>query len=208
MKISQLRQIIKEEIENILREINVNPDSPEVAQFLDKVRSENPDKLAKFRSLVYNKGLETALDSYQEFDPAVIQQNKMLAAKEKTRQNKRAWYDKNKDRINREKKAKEENAIKYAIEDFVSFLPDNFPEQWQKLNNSERFGDQPIDANYYMLLGAYIGKYDTIVAPGEYGDPNKFISAGDFIEKYINEEPYDEYFYRLMYGKYGDEIEF
>lgn len=199
--------------EFILRVKNLNEEktelfSPETEIFLDKVKKENPDKVSRFRGLISNRGLEAAKEIYKEIDPEEIKNKKKLISKEKKNLKKREWYAKNKNSNKQLKKYANhdlddierqtyninlsEKEIKDIIHNFVEFLPSNFPQAWQKLNTN----GGPIDGNYYMLIGAFIKKFD-----------DKF-GMGDTLQKYINKEPYDEYFETLMYGKFGNEIEF
>ena len=54
---------------NTIFEYHIVGNSSET-EFMDKVKTENPDMTDRFRSLMKNKGLEYAKDKYKDFDPA------------------------------------------------------------------------------------------------------------------------------------------
>lgn len=74
---------------NTIFEYHIVGNSSET-EFMDKVKTENPDMTDRFRSLMKNKGLEYAKDKYKDFDPAVIKERtrlKRLDDKRKTKGN-------------------------------------------------------------------------------------------------------------------------
>ena len=88
---------------------------------------------------------------------------------------------------------KEEIALedKNKILNFVKKIPDKFPEYLDKLDKQNPSAGR--DGNFYMLVGALAKKYQ-----------DKYnINIQDILH-----EDEDEYFLELMYGKFGESIEF
>ena len=78
------KKALKEELKNLL-EAKFDLETTEVEKFLDKVKLENPKELARFRSIIKNKGLKSAKKRYKEIDPKVILQKKKELSKEKAK---------------------------------------------------------------------------------------------------------------------------
>jgi hypothetical protein len=197
-------QIIKEDLQKIIsgfiKEAFEDLRTTESKEFLDKVKQENPEQIVRFLSLIKNKGLEIAKEKYIEIDPEVLKQKKVELSKEKAKESRKDWYERNKERIKKQraekKKESEEQEILSRINqielirEFVAFLPNEFPEQVKKLIGKYT---NSFDSAYYMLLGAYTKKFEE--KTGKYID-----LYGDSFDEDIFEE--------MMYGKFGEEIEF
>ena len=57
-------------------------------EFLDMVKREMPEKVIRYRSLIHNRGLEYAINDFNEKDPKQIKAREKQAAKDKTASNK------------------------------------------------------------------------------------------------------------------------
>ena len=221
MNLSKILYIlIKEELDKSL----TNPDS---VSFIDKVKKENPDKVTRYRTLIANRGLDFAKQDYVKIDPDTISKNKEKDKSDKRKKTRKSYYDKNKERLKLQaQKRKEEqkraddeedefmfNAIitepkriKELCRKFVGFLPSNFPEQVDKITGNMKISSVAPDGTvlgakitgkddaYYILLGHYMAKFED-----KYKE-----KIPDPIE---NEDFYDELDI-MMYGKFGDDIEF
>ena len=184
-------------------------DSKEIQDFLYKVKQENPDQLGRFRSLVINRGLDLTKAKYKEIDPDTIKQKKLELSKEKRKETRQKWYEKNKERladyrIKRKKDMEDEEdemnkELMYVIgeprrqkeyvREFVAFIPNDFPKKVKKAMEQYNTG---FDSAYYMLTGAYQAKFE-----------NQTHKKIDFFN-----EDVQELFEELMYEKFGDSIEF
>lgn len=228
LTIYEFRAIIKEGVANFKRrmvlenekkalelelkelvEAKFDLEIPEVEEFLNKVKLENPEELSRLRSIIKNKGLESAKERYKQIDPEVIAQRRIGLSKEKSKETRKRWYEKNKEKIKqqkalniqRRKQADEEDAEllmhqldiprkqKELARKFVAFLPEDFPQQVEKLIPKYT---NAYDSAYYMLIGAYDKKFE---------DSTSIII--DFDNEY-----FEEAFEEMMYGRFGEEIEF
>lgn len=91
-----------------------------------------------------------------------------------------------------------ENRKLELIDDFVDFLPENLPETIERL--MMKYSDQGKDSIFYFLIGKYMGAFTHI-----YDNENEEKLYG-YLNKLINNDKYEEYFFGKIDEKYGEHV--
>jgi hypothetical protein len=103
--------------------------------FIKKIRQQNPELELRFRNIILNKGLNIAIDKYNEFDPEYIKQQKQKEI-EQNKQNLLA------------------NKTITSFDNLVNKLDNKFKNT--VLSREKKMG---LDGAFYFTLGEYMQKF-------------------------------------------------
>jgi hypothetical protein len=103
--------------------------------FIKKIRQQNPEMELRFRNIILNKGLNTAIEKYREFDPEYIKQQKQKE-------------------IEQNKQDITTNKTITSFDNLVNKLDDKFKNT--VLSREKKMG---LDGAFYFTLGEYMKKF-------------------------------------------------
>lgn len=138
------------------------------ADFLDKVKKENPNMYTRFLNLVGNKGLEKAKEMYQEFDPEYV---KIKKQQEKDRQLELKRLRTKEGKI----EARNKILDKYSeeIEEFNNILKNSYLKSLEKkIKNNKILNDYLVSVNakksYSNLFNQALKKPEKLIRMFDY----------------------------------------
>lgn len=188
IKESQLRSMVENTVRSIVNEIN----SREQIYF-DQINKEFPGAIDTWnkRTPIDEFYLELVNQKKEQDKLQRRDDRKNLTAKRK------ADFDAKYDTDYERRKKKLEQEKLRMIDEFVDFLPNDFP---SIINNQIEKTGKSIETVFYALIGRALKAYDRLF------DYEDFPDIGYNIQKLILSDKYEDYFFSKIDEKYGEHV--